>query len=211
MRLYLVRHGRTAWNDIGRAQGQTDIPLDEVGMEQARLVAESFVDVTAARVLTSDLQRSRQTAEAIAKVLDVPLEVRPALRERTFGDLEGQNYVHVMERLSKEALRQGVSSTEVRPPNGESHADVWKRVRPVVEELFASDEDAVLVAHGGSLSALAAQLGQGTFATMRFFSFANTSVTELRRQPDGLFRLVRYNDTAHLDPLRARAAHAVPH
>ena len=63
MRLYLVRHGQTDWNVQKRAQGHTDRPLDETGLQQAKLVGNAFLDLPVQRILTSDLIRAKQTAD----------------------------------------------------------------------------------------------------------------------------------------------------
>ena len=62
MRLYLVRHGQTAWNKEGRAQGHSDTELDEDGRAQARSLVAAFSGVEVRRVLSSDLKRSAETA-----------------------------------------------------------------------------------------------------------------------------------------------------
>lgn len=89
MRLFLIRHGQTAWNTAGRAQGHTDEPLDECGLWQAQQLAQTFQKGTLDLVLTSDLQRSRMTAEVLADAAKAPIEVDPLLRERSFGELGG--------------------------------------------------------------------------------------------------------------------------
>ena len=64
--VYLVRHGQTAANQTGVFQGQTDVPLDETGREQARLVGARLRELPFDRILASDLSRAAVTAEAIA-------------------------------------------------------------------------------------------------------------------------------------------------
>lgn len=86
----LVRHGITSWNKEGRAQGQTDIPLDEEGMMQARALADRLSGEEWDVIYSSDLLRARQTAEIIAErigVSDLKLDMR--LREIHCGKIEG--------------------------------------------------------------------------------------------------------------------------
>lgn len=89
MKLYLVRHGQTDWNAADRLQGQSDIPLNEVGIAQA----ESLRDQVHQRglhfdaIYTSPLQRVLRTAEIIAE--DQPIIIDPRLNERYAGDFEG--------------------------------------------------------------------------------------------------------------------------
>ena len=89
-RLYLVRHGETAWNAEGRLQGSTDVPLNDVGRAQALALASTFAHLGIARVFTSDLARARETGAIIAESLGLPApEVERDLRERRFGIFEG--------------------------------------------------------------------------------------------------------------------------
>lgn len=203
MQLFLVRHGQTEWNRMGRAQGHTDIPLDEVGLAQASALAQAWTGTTPLRLLSSDLQRSRVTAEALALRFALTVELDSRLRETSFGELEGQDYLEVRRKIVELGSTQGVSEFDVRPPGGESRADVWARLDAVVNDLrdaFQSREPVptLVVGHGGALTLLLARLLDGTPATARGFILGNTSVTELHARTDGGWRLLRYNDTAHL-------------
>ncbi|HYF00177.1 MAG TPA: histidine phosphatase family protein, partial [Planctomycetota bacterium] len=128
MPLYLVRHGQTAWNELGRAQGHTDIPLDERGRRQAQALGEAFRRLPLDRILTSDLARAYQTAEAVAHATGVSLEVRPELRERGFGEWEGSPFADVGAWILARAQSDGIPFLECRPPGGEAFADVWTRL-----------------------------------------------------------------------------------
>jgi 2,3-bisphosphoglycerate-dependent phosphoglycerate mutase len=198
MRLYLVRHAQTAWNLENRAQGHMDIPLDPTGEAQARSLGQAFKDVPVGRILSSDLTRCRQTAAPIAEATGTSVTLRPDLRERAFGEWEGHGFDDVGRRMLDVALEQGVSRQLVRPPGGESFADVWERLERVAEELFDTAEPTVVVTHGGAAALLLARLIRGSLDTSRAFRFANTSVTELQLRPEGLFHMIRYNDIAHL-------------
>jgi broad specificity phosphatase PhoE len=198
MRLYLVRHGQTAWNLAGKAQGHTDIPLDETGLAQAQAVGEAFREIPLDRLLTSDLLRARQTAQPIADAVGLPLEARADLRERGFGEWEGSPFVDVAARSIELSLQQGLHPLEVRPPAGEAYRDVWNRLDRVVEELQDSEARTAIVTHGGTSALLLARLTRGTLETSRSFRFGNTGITELERRADGYFVIVRYNDVRHL-------------
>jgi probable phosphoglycerate mutase len=90
--LLLVRHGQSTWNALGRWQGQADPPLSELGERQAAAAARRLGDGAVppvARVVTSDLVRARRTADVIAAVLGVELEIEPRLRERHAGEWTG--------------------------------------------------------------------------------------------------------------------------
>jgi len=209
MRLYMVRHGQTAWNLEERAQGHTDIPLDETGLTQAQCLADMLADEPIEQVLSSDLQRAMKTAEAIAKRLAIPVEPTPALRERSFGHLEGLPYKEVHVRLGAESTVEGLNAWHVAcPPGGESMDATWQRVQSIAERLRSETKNTLVVSHGGTSCLLLAQLIAGTIQTARAFRFHNCTVTELFRRPDGIFQLIRFNDASHLssaEPLKNAA------
>ncbi len=198
MRLFLIRHGQTEWNNFSRAQGHTDISLDETGLRQSELLAESFRGIPVDKVITSDLKRSWQTAEPIARVTSAPMVRDARIRERTFGDWEGQDYHMVGEQMREMERTQKLSVYETRPPNGESMIDVWNRILPTVEEMHREDGTIVVVSHGGASALILAALIGGPIEVSRAFRFANTGLTELHSRPDGALYIKRYNDTSHL-------------
>ena len=203
MRLYLIRHGQTAWNREGRAQGHTDVDLDDTGREQARRLGRAFTKGQVGRVLSSDLLRSAETARPVAAACGAELDILPELRERHMGGWEGLLYEDLWERAR--VLAGDAPAYTVRPPEGESFADVWDRLDPVAARIRSACEDLAVVTHGGAAALLMAKLMRGTLDTSRGFRFLNGSVTELQRRPEGTFMLLRYNDASHLAGLEALA------
>lgn len=199
MRLYLVRHGQTAWNAEEKAQGHTDIPLDDKGLRQAACLADAFRDVPLNLILSSDLLRSLKTAEAVAVAHNVPIESTPLLRERSFGVWEGLPYAEIG-RLSGSAVsEQGLRSLyEACPERGESLQMTWERVKAITERLKDQVGNTLIVGHGGVSALLLSQLIRGDLDTSRAFRFHNCAITELLRRPDKTFQLVRFNDSGHI-------------
>ncbi len=89
--LYLMRHGETSWNAERRLQGQTDIPLCSNGIEQAKKLSQDLKNIPFTAIFSSDLQRARATAIAIAAGRDLAIQEIAGLRERTHGYYEGQS------------------------------------------------------------------------------------------------------------------------
>jgi probable phosphoglycerate mutase len=109
-----VRHGITDWNVQKRAQGQTDIPLNETGRAQARAIADRLKAEEAWDVIyASDLSRAKETAETIGSALGLPVITDTRLREMSFGEMEGTT---VEERINRqgEAWREGSFGQESR-------------------------------------------------------------------------------------------------
>ena len=105
VKLWLVRHGRTAWNSEGRIQGQTDLPLDELGWQQAQLVAVRLKNIAVAAIYSSPLQRARQTAEMIGAALNLPITFDDRLKEYDFGAVSGLTWTDVVTQHPKLAQR----------------------------------------------------------------------------------------------------------
>ncbi len=87
--LLLIRHGETAWNRVRRMQGHIDIGLNEAGQRQAQSLARALQNEPPAAIYASDLQRARDTAQAVADVHQLPVHINIALRERCYGAFEG--------------------------------------------------------------------------------------------------------------------------
>jgi broad specificity phosphatase PhoE len=155
--LFLVRHGETDWNAQGRWQGQTDVPLNPRGREQAREVALRLRDEGIRAVASSDLLRARDTAAIVASELGLVVNhVDAALRERRFGCFEGLTREEAAARFP-EAWTGYLADPGPAPPGGESRDELLGRLLPAVASAVARLPGPLLVVmHGGSMRALLA-------------------------------------------------------
>ena len=87
---WFLRHGETDWNAEGRSQGQTDIPLNQVGRLQAARAARTLAATHIATIIASPLSRARVTAETVAATLGLPVQFDDDLMEVNFGVQEGE-------------------------------------------------------------------------------------------------------------------------
>lgn len=152
-RVVLWRHGRTEWNVAGRVQGQTDTSLDDVGREQARAAAARLASLQPVRILSSDLERARDTAEELSRVTGVPVELDERLREMNFGEREGLTWRESWDRFP-ELMKAMLEDREERFPGAELHAEAGARLAETLTEALDSLEDEqtlVVVAHGAVL------------------------------------------------------------
>ncbi|QCB95233.1 histidine phosphatase family protein [Cellulomonas shaoxiangyii] len=160
-RLLLWRHGRTAYNATARLQGQVDIPLDDAGRWQARTAASRIASRYAPTlVVSSDLSRAAETADALGRVLDLVVERDPRLRERGFGEWEGLTGHEIEARWPDEftVWRTGGDPAGV---GAESRADVAARVGAAVREYAARvgrEGTVVVVSHGAAIGSVVADL-----------------------------------------------------
>jgi broad specificity phosphatase PhoE len=156
--LFLVRHGETDWNAAGRWQGQTDIPLNARGREQAREVALRLRKEGVRSIASSDLLRARATAELIAAELGLTVNHLDAgLRERRFGCFEGLTREEVAARFP-EAWAGYLADPGPAPPGGESRDELVGRLLLAVVSAAARLPGPLLVVmHGGAMRALLAE------------------------------------------------------
>jgi broad specificity phosphatase PhoE len=134
--LYLIRHGETDWNILGRYQGQADPPLNNQGLAQSKTLAESLRNENIDIIYTSPLMRARQTAEIISNRLGVDLVVDPRFMEIHQGDWQ------MRLRSEIEALYPELFSAwenkpwDITPPAGESLHEVAGRVESALEDIL---------------------------------------------------------------------------
>ena len=161
MRLLLVRHGRTAWNEAGRYQGQSDPPLAPEGEAEAAALAGTLRGERVGCVLASPLRRAAATAAILARTLSLPPPVTdPRLTELGYGAWEGLTQAEVKARWPA-LLRCWKRTPEtVRFPDGEDLATVRARLDALLaarpwEAAGAADAGAVLlVTHAGPIRLL---------------------------------------------------------
>jgi broad specificity phosphatase PhoE len=153
-RVLLWRHGRTAHNAQGRLQGQSDIPLDDVGRWQARTAAAALAArYRPTHIVVSDLARARVTADFLASMIGLEPVIDPRVRERAFGDWEGLTGTEIAERwpVDHAAWSQG---GEPNRPGGESRASVATRMVEAVTAHANELDDGdtlVVVSHGAAI------------------------------------------------------------
>jgi probable phosphoglycerate mutase len=178
-----VRHGQTAWNRTGRMQGWAPVRLDDTGRAQARRLGPRLADRWAVdRVVSSDLERTLETASVLAEAGSLPEAARDsAFRERHVGRYQG---------LPKEPLRAAdggrpdlpdISDVDVTPEGGESLRTMAERVRAGFASLVETaeeDETVLLVTHGGPIrTLLGAAHDQSLSVAMDAHDPGNCSVT----------------------------------
>ncbi|AWN21822.1 histidine phosphatase family protein [Deinococcus irradiatisoli] len=197
--LLLARHGRTAYNQAGRIQGRSVVPLDEVGVQEARHLAAHLQGLPQppTQLWSSDLLRAEQTAGEVAARLNLPVRLDARLREQDFGEYEGRALSGLLETdpAFREAWTQDFSL--LHPPGGERFADTAARLRHWFEDARPRQKSEVVLAvsHGLALHALLCELtglNSGEARRRTLFHHANAAYTALTLDPAS-GRLLEYS------------------
>jgi broad specificity phosphatase PhoE len=202
--LCLVRHGRTLGNVRSVLVGSTDIPLDELGIQQAHLVGERLAAAVKADVLlSSPLQRARVTAEIIGGKMGLIPEIRPNLAEWNFGAAEGLSLETVAMQHPELAVRfADHDDFDVGWPEGEIRRVFHDRVYKEFFDILTAFEShtLIVVAHGGVFGSLLAQIQGRSPNDPKSFDIRNCSVTHLEVSVDET-AVHLLNDVEHLNSL----------
>lgn len=204
--LVLIRHGETDWNRELRFQGQLDVPLNAIGLEQARRVAERLAGEPMQQLVSSDLQRALQTAQAVAgrqapgRPLDPFLDA--ALREQHFGLAEGMRVPDIQAqhpqawdqwvRFDENYAFEGGESTSV------FHARVLAAVRTLAQR--HPGQKLVVVTHGGVLDMIYRSALGLSLSGPRQSEIPNAGINRVRLQGEAI-EIVDWADTRHLSDL----------
>jgi broad specificity phosphatase PhoE len=190
---YLIRHGETDWNKLGKIQGHTDIPLNRTGVNQAESVAQRLAQVPLDFVCSSDLSRAIKTAEAIKKFHpEVPLMIYPEFRERNYGRWEGMTAEEIAKLTAQNAQKNerlaGIETLEEMQQRGLLRLEQLSQMYPT--------HHIAVVSHGGFINALLHLMSRGEHGT-GITKLGNTAFNYITRN-DHEWMIQTINDTSHL-------------
>ncbi len=205
--IHIIRHGETDWNRARRFQGQTDVPLNDLGVKQAHRVAEALQPVSPRIVISSDLTRAMETARVIAQAHGLQVHTDTGLREMSFGVWEGLSHddlttgewADLFTRYRRDSLAH-------RPPGAEHPEEALLRVRESLQRVQASHQEGtvILVAHGGSCRLLICAAIGAPADSARHIRIDNASISTLECR-SGFCWLTRLNITDHLRTMQLEA------
>lgn len=150
-KILLLRHGeiQTGTHEK-RFIGQVDLPLSDMGRQQAQYWRECLVDAPLARIFSSDLSRCMETTRIIADDRSITIKPLAGLREINLGQWDGMTFRQLKARWPDAYQKRGMDLVRFRPPAGESFLDLRQRVVPVFEHAVAqSGKHLLIVAHAG--------------------------------------------------------------
>ncbi len=192
--IILVRHGETLHNVAGIAQGWADSDLSDRGREQVRRLGERLRKHKPDALFSSPLGRALATAGAIREILGLEITVLDDLREMSYGTWESRSFLDIR-RDDAETYERWIADPEQRSPNGESHADVRRRMERAFEAVRHAKRP-LLVTHGTAIRIGATALLDLPVMNARRFAQDNAAVNIFFRRA-GLWVMKTWNDSTH--------------
>lgn len=198
--IFLVRHGRTEANDSGIVQGQSEVPLNALGIRQAQVLAGRLQGETFSAVYSSDLSRAMMTARIVAPNNEI-IPVRE-LREWDLGHWVGMDICDVKKQFPEEYECFSYDRGDVRIKGGETRGEVNARVSAFLENVVRRHNGGrvLVVSHCGTLRAMFKYILGVTGTFPRQPEIGNVSLSRFLYD-DGLWQLGCWNDTSHLKSL----------
>ena len=199
--LILIRHGETVWNRERRMQGQSDSPLSETGLRQARLLARRLKEIKFTALYCSDSGRAHHTARTVAEVTGHALIVEPRLRERHFGVFEGLTGSEIEARHPDAYVRFKSRDPEYAVPGGESAAEFRDRALACLAEIAGRhvNEVVVVITHG-LVCDIAYRAAHGIeLMARRDYELVNAGLNRFRYEKDR-WQCEVWGDAGHLAP-----------
>ena len=199
--LILLRHGETDWNRELRFQGQVDVPLNAVGHTQAQRLAQRLAAEPVHHLVSSDLLRTRQTAQPILNLAPSPVLVTDAmLREQNFGRIDGMRVEDIKSQHADVWAGWTQFQSDYAVPDGESTRQFHARVMDAIHRLAAvyAGQTLVVVTHGGVLDMLYRTVHGLGLNGPRQSTIPNAGYNRVRFDGNR-FDILHWADTTHLD------------
>ncbi|MET3107720.1 putative phosphoglycerate mutase [Oxalobacteraceae bacterium GrIS 2.11] len=208
--LLLIRHGETDWNLERRLQGHVDIPLNATGHQQAKAVAGALASEHLDLVVSSDLQRAMQTAEAIAAHKNLDCQIDREWRERSFGGFEGELIGSLEQRFPVEYAawrNHDIDSLFPLNPGTGDHGETVRQFQARIESALLNltrydAQKIVVVAHGGVLECVHRIAQHLPLNAPRTVSLLNASINRFALSvvdDQMVLNLVQWGDVRHLN------------
>lgn len=198
-RLLLVRHGQTEFNAMKKFAGFLDVPLSQVGRWQMEKLRDRLASVPIDVICSSDLKRSRESAEIIVDDRKIDVVLHSELREINYGKLEGMSFDEISQLFPSVAKSLIKRDSDISFPDGECFRDLEMRVRLFLEKLplYGENANILIVSHSGPLLALVCFLMKAGMDSWWRLRMDNASLSIIETYPE-INILTLFNDTSHL-------------
>jgi len=207
--LILIRHGETDWNRELRFQGHIDVPLNDMGHEQARRLGLRMAGVQAQRLLSSDLMRCQQTAAPTASQLSLAVQTMQSLREQSFGAVEGMKADEIRAQHPRAWEDWLKFEEDLAMPQGESARAFHTRVLGALGDIARGhpDQTVLVFTHGGVLDMVWRTARGLGLAGPRQSDIPNAGFNRIRlpqAEDPSRIEVIDWADTRHLVDLPAQ-------
>lgn len=205
-KLYLVRHGQSNGNAEGRFGGHSPTPLSALGKKQAEMTARALAKEKIHVIYSSDLLRAVQTAEPLAKILDLPIIATAAFRERKVGVLEGKTFDESKAEYPRDYYALVNRNVHHVITGGESYRQLLKRATRELDEILHAHrgENIVIVSHTGAICFLTLYLVGAInryTRTTPWLVTSNCGINRFEIRGRHNIRVHAFNDTRHLQQI----------
>jgi broad specificity phosphatase PhoE len=201
MLLYCVRHGESTYNAEGRIQGQSDVPLSDLGRRQGAAVAEDLAGRRIDALYASPLRRAWETAEIIARRLRLEVQLDARLQEIHAGIFQDRTRAELQVQCPDALARWIAGDPDFVIPGGESRQQLVRRGCEVFRAIAAAGhQQALIVSHGRLLAVTIKALTDFSVGEATP-SLENGSITTLAAHSDGRFEVLAFNQVHHLQPV----------
>ena len=197
--IYIVRHGQTEWNLLGKTQGHGNSDLTPKGIEQAELLADSMTKYPIDYIYSSDLGRAYQTAEIIGNKLSIEVEKTEALREMNFGTWEGRIIKDIIEE-DPELYKMWRNKPHLaKIPQGETLSQIKERTDAFIKEINEKydGKHIVLVTHSLCARIMLLSFLDSDVKNIYRINQANTALNIIELRDYGPV-VMKMNDTTHI-------------
>ena len=212
-RLYLIRHGQSAGNAEGRFGGHSATPLSPLGLHQAELTAQSLAKEKIGAIYSSDLHRAVQTAEPLAKLLEMEIIATSDFRERHVGVLEGLTFDEAKNQHPTDYYALVNRKIGHVITNGESYRQLLNRTNKALDKIMREHrgKKIVIFSHTGAICFMTLQL-LGAIHRRTYnppwLVTSNCGINRFEFRGSNNVRLLAVNDTRHLAQISGTDAFA---
>ncbi len=202
--LYLVRHGESTWNEVGRIQGKQDPPLSDLGRRQARALAGGLRHEQLDAIYSSSQQRARSTAEIVAGVHGLPVTIVEDLTEIDHGHWEGLTQLEVEQQFAASFQTWLQRPSQTQMPGGEHCLSLQQRVLDAWQHILVEEKGhhVLIVSHDIPIKVMIADVLGLELDRIGQFAVANAAISVVQAI-DGRLQLRHLNQTCHLDSITA--------
>lgn len=212
-KLFLIRHGQSAGNAEGRFGGHGPTPLSELGRRQAEITGEVLAKEGISAIYSSDLYRAVQTAEPLAKLLNLPIAATPAFRERNVGVLEGLTFDESKQEFPKDYYALVNRNMHHVITDGESYRHLLKRSTGLLWDILRDHQGGkvAIFSHTGAICFLTLHLMGAIHRSTKqtpWIVTSNCGINRFEIRGRNNVRILALNDTRHLHQITGNDAFA---